>query len=345
MIHGGDIYRNQITNDFSVNINPLGIPKQTKKAMLEAVMHCDQYPDIQAQELVHAIETISGIPLENILCGNGASELFLAIFHGVRPKKTIIPVPSFSGYEYAARAVGSKLVPYVMKEEHGFCLDFDFINSIKRDINMLILANPNNPVGNIIDRKFLEQVVKECMKKNIIVVIDECFMEFTGKEEVYSLKDVLLQYPNLMIVRAFTKLYAVPGIRLGYLFCGNENLLAKIGRQLPEWNLSIPAQAAGKAACREDKYREETVQFLEKERVYLTEKLRQEGITVFPSETNFLLLKSNFLLYEKLLNKGILIRDCSNFKGLQRGFYRIAIKKRDENELLMRAIRDIKGKG
>ena len=145
MIHGGDIYRNKITNDFSVNVNPLGIPKQMKKAMLEAVMHCNQYPDIQAQELIDAIETMSGVTGKNILCGNGASELFLAIFHGVKPKKTLIPVPSFSGYEYAARAVGSELLPYVMKEEHGFCLDYEFINSIKKDINMLILANPNNP--------------------------------------------------------------------------------------------------------------------------------------------------------------------------------------------------------
>ena len=341
MIHGGDIYRNRVRLDYSVNVNPLGIPDKTKRALQDAIERCVQYPDIHSQELTHAISGMCRVKEDYILCGSGASELFLALMHAVKPAVTAIPVPSFGGYEYAANAAESRILRLPMKQEEGFCFRRENLNGKLCGVELLFLANPNNPVGNVLERYELEELLEECLNKNIVVVIDECFLEFTGREETCSMKGVLERYPNLVIVRAFTKMFAIPGVRLGYLFCADSELRSKIAGKLPEWNLSILAQEAGKAACQEKGYREETVELVERERIYLTDNLRKLGITVFPSETNFLLLHTQYPLYPVLLEQGILIRDCSSFAGLEQGYYRIAVRQRQQNEVLIQVLQQI----
>lgn len=342
MIHGGDIYRNEVKLDFSVNVNPLGVPARVAQAMSQVVGLCSRYPDIRAEALKCSIEGMTGVDRESILCGNGASELFLVIMHALKPRKTAIPVPSFFGYEYAATAAGSEIVPMAIPAKDQFCLTEDLFQDIDEDVDLLILANPNNPVGNLIPRESLERLIEVCHKKNIVVVADECFIEFTGKEETHSLKHAISAYPNLIVVRAFTKIFAIPGVRLGYLFCQNLMLRNAIERQLPEWNLSVFAQAAGVAACKESDYLGQTVRWLQQERAYLAEQLRQVGIRVFPSETNFILVQSELPLHEELLKRRILIRDCSNFRGLENGFFRIAVKSHEENKELLRVIGELK---
>lgn len=146
------------------------------------------------------------------------------------------------------------------------------------------------------------------------------------------------EFPRLLIVRAFTKLYAIPGIRLGYLVCGEEEMALQISRQLPEWNLSVPAQRAGEACLGLTDYRKKTLLYIREERCHLLEELKKLGLKVFEGDGDFLLLYSEIPLYERLLEKGILIRNCENFKGLSRGYYRIAVKRREENERLQKAI-------
>ncbi len=341
MIHGGDIYRKEVNIDFSVNINPLGMPKRVEEALRESLAVCGRYPDIRAQELRDAIERMSGVNKRHILCGNGASELFLAIVHGVKPKKIMIPVPSFYGYEHAARAAGSEIIFYEMQEEAGFCLQPDFLEILGEETDLLFLANPNNPVGNMINSGLLEKVLKICLEKDIVLVVDECFLEFTGEDIKRSLKSRLGEFPNLIIVRSFTKIFAMPGVRLGYLFCGNRDMLERIGNQLPEWNLSVLAQAAGIQACKETEYVRSTAGLVKRERVYVRDELKKAGIRVFPSEADYLLIYSSLPLYEKLLEHKILIRDCSNFRGMRKGFYRLAVKDHEENEVLLHAVRKI----
>ena len=343
MIHGGDIYRNEVKLDFSVNVNPLGIPAGVAQAMSQAVGLCSHYPDIRAEVLKCSIEGMTGVGREAIVCGNGASELFLAIAHALKPRKTAIPVPSFFGYEYAATAAGSEIVPTVMSTKDQFCLTEDLFRNLNDDVDLMILANPNNPVGNLIPRASLERLIEVCLKKNIVVVVDECFIEFTGKEEMHSLKHAISEYPNLIVVRAFTKIFAIPGVRLGYLFCQSSTLRNAIERQLPEWNLSVFAQAAGVAACDEHDYLARTVTWLQQERAYLAGQFSRAGIRVFPSEANFVLIQTELPLYEELLKRKILIRDCSNFRGLEKGFFRIAVKRHEENEELLQAIGELMG--
>lgn len=339
-IHGGDIYRNHVDIDFSININPLGVPDAVISALHGAVSSCSQYPDLAAHNLKLAVSKMLDVPEEYLLFGNGASELFMAIVHGILPKKTVIAVPSFYGYEYAAEAVNSEIIYYTTSSENDFSLKEDFLSILTEDVDLLFLANPSNPTGNLISGANLKKILNHCREQGICVVLDECFIEFC--DESASIIREIEQYKNLILVRAFTKIFAIPGVRLGYLVCSNLSLYHKISRQLPEWNLSCFAQEAGCACALQTAFIKKTADYIKKERLFLEAGLKQFGIATYPGRANFLLTYSKMPLYELLLEKGILIRDCSNFRGLQKGFYRIAVKSREENGILLKIIRDLK---
>lgn len=338
-IHGGDIYRNSVRVDFSVNVNPLGIPEQVKTALHEAVELSVKYPDISAEKLRLAVSRMLSIPQEYLLFGNGASEIFMAAVHAIQPGKIIIPVPSFYGYEHAASAVSAEIIYYPMKKEKQFTLDESFLEVLTEDADLLFLANPNNPTGGLLSLKYLKKLLEHCREKHIYVILDECFIEFC--DNAYSVLTELGQYENVLLVRAFTKIFAIPGVRLGYLLCSNQELVKRIERQLPEWNLSIFAQAAGCACAEQEAFVKQTTEYVKQERRFLTDCLRKSGICVYPSETNFLLLYSEKPLYEALLKQGILIRNCANYRGLSHGYYRIAVKSREENEQLCKLIGEL----
>lgn len=342
-IHGGDIYRNQVILDFSVNVNPLGIPEAVKAALHKAVENCDRYPDIAGEELKRSVGKMLEVPEEYLLFGNGASELLMACVHGIRPKRTVIPVPSFYGYEYAAGAASGEIVYYGMREENGFRLGEEFFSVLTQDTGLLFIANPGNPFGTLMSREYLRKLLSYCRERGIYVVLDECFIEFC--EENSSLVDGIEEHENLILVRAFTKIFAIPGVRIGYLICSDRQLLERIAGQLPEWNLSVFAQAAGRACAVQKEFLLKTAGYVAKERQFLAQGLKKSGIRVVSGEANFLLVYTRANLYEKLLEKGILIRDCENYRGLSKGFYRIAVKSREENELLLKAIEECAGEG
>ncbi len=338
-IHGGDIYGNRVKLDFSVNVNPLGIPDGVAAALHEAVGLCRNYPDIEERELRSGLSARLGVPESWLLFGNGASELFMAIVHALKPKKTLIPVPSFYGYEYAAGAGEGTIVYYPYKEETGYRPDEGLFEALRADTELVFFANPNNPTGALAERGYLLRLLDICKQRGITAVFDECFIEFCNAGR--SMLPELGNYENLLIVRAFTKICAVPGVRLGYLLGSGGPLLAKIKRQLPEWNLSVFAQAAGRACAQPSvftDFMEETARLVERERRFLSEGLRRLGAEVYPGDANFILIRSGRPLYEELLQKGILIRDCGNFRGLGKGYYRIAVKRREENVRLLKAI-------
>lgn len=340
-IHGGDIYRNSVKLDFSVNINPLGVPRTVNEALHRAVGKCTLYPDMEARALKEAVGRMLSVPKERLLFGNGASELFMAITHAIKPKKVVIPAPSFYGYEYAAAAAGSEILYYELKRENDFCVTKGLCESLTEDVSLLFLANPNNPTGRLLRRETAGGLLRHCLEKGIYVVADECFIEFC--EGCPSLLPELDKNDRLLIVRTFTKIFSIPGVRLGYLVCKDKGLLAKIAGQLPEWNLSCFAQEAGCACAGEKAFWAETESMIRRERAFLTEALKQRGFLVFPSDANFILFcrkeeTSGTTLYEQLLRQGILIRDCGNFRGLGSGFYRIAVKTREENVRLLHAL-------
>lgn len=342
-IHGGDIYRNRVQFDYSVNMNPLGIPESVKQALHEAVEQCHTYPDIHAQELKKAVAKMIGAEERWLLFGNGASELFIAIVHGLKPKKIVIPVPSFYGYEHAASAVTDDVIYYEMKEEEQFRPDEAMFSILTKDVDLLFLANPNNPTGGQIAVEYLKRLFEHCQKNKIVVVLDECFIEFCEEAFCGALK-LLEQFQNVILIRAFTKIFTIPGVRIGYLLCANEEMRHQIARQIPEWNLSTFAQKAGIACAKETEFVSRTRSYLKEERRYLREHLesiKELECHVYPSASNFLLLRTDRPFYSRLLEKEILVRDCSNFRGLGAGYYRVAVKSHEENEYLLKVIGEI----
>lgn len=332
-IHGGDIYRNKDVTDFSVNSNPLGTPDSVLQAVCEAAGRVKHYPDIRCEMLKAAISRFEKIREEEILCGNGAAELFFAAVLAVRPRKALLPVPSFAEYEKALAVTDTRPVFYELKEEYGFELREDILMEITPDIDMLFLCNPGNPTGLTIEKDLLIEIAEKCKKCGTVLLLDECFIEFLDVPSEYEMKEELERYPNLMIVKAFTKIFCMPGLRLGYCISSNQELLQKMEGVLQPWNVSIPAQEAGIAALSDCKtYIERTRQFVKKERQFLREALESAGYFVYASKANYLFFRGKKGLYEDALKAGFLIRDCGNYRGLTEGYYRIAVREKKENE-------------
>lgn len=347
-MHGGDIYRNSIQFDFSVNLNPLGVPTEVQWVLTEAGLHANKYPDIYHERLVMETARLLEVDYQNIVYGNGASELIMAICHMIAPKRALLLSPCFSGYETAIKGASPDcmLAYYTLSEENDFELRHSFLEYIiveKPDV--LFITNPNNPNGKLIDSLLLSDIIETCEKTGTTLVVDECFLPLTGKDKELSIIRNIESRKSVIVVRAFTKTYAIPGVRIGYAVCSRKTIADELKKHLPEWNLSIFAQMAGAECIKHPEYLEEAVKVVEDERRYLVQELKKLGVTVFGSDANFILFKCNiFDLNAKLLEYRILIRDCSDFNGLGKGFYRICVKQHNENEGLMDALKDVMAK-
>ncbi len=344
--HGGDIYRNNIKLDYSANINPLGIPPSAKKAAQEAISRCIHYPDVEYELLLSAIEEAENIPKEYIICGNGASELIFMVCLARKPRKALLLAPTFAEYEQALRSVDCEINYYTLEEEKGFILQEDFLTYLEDDIDMVFLCNPNNPTGQLIDQRLLLQIAQRCEKQNTLLVLDECFIDFIQSPEEFSMKEYVSQFNTLFLLKAFTKIYGMPGLRLGYGFTRNKGILSKMKEVCQPWSISVPAEAAGIAALKEKVYLAKTHRLMKIERKYLLTELKQ-GLVVktYGASANFIFFQASEELGEMLRKKGILIRDCSNYLGLKKGYYRIAIRGHNENEKLIQIWKEaLKGK-
>lgn len=335
-IHGGDIYRNKNVIDFSVNSNPLGPQPEVLEAVKEAAAEITHYPDIQYQELRRAISRFEKVKEQEIICGNGAAELFFAVVTALMPGSALIPAPTFAEYEKALRISHATVQYYGLKEEKEFDIEDDILEQITPELDLIFLCNPNNPTGRPIQNALLERILEQCLKCNVTVVLDECFIDFLEDASAYEMCKEREKYPNLLIVKAFTKVFAMPGLRLGYGISTNTRLLERIEEVLQPWNISIPAQAAGVAALENcSTYIERTKRYVAKEREYMKKELQRLGYTVFDSKANYVFFRGRDGLYEKALEAGFLIRDCKNYPGLSAGYYRIAVRTRSENERMI----------
>lgn len=343
--HGGDIYRNKIEYDFSANINPLGMPEGCEKAVERAVAHIGEYPDYQGAALCEVIAKAEGVKREQVIPGNGAAELIYALCHAIGVKKGVSAAPAFTEYENAVIAAGGKMLFWNLHEDTGFQLDGQvdaFLDMIGGDTDLIFLCNPNNPTGVTVSKGPLEMIAEECGKNGVYLCVDECFLPFLEQEERYTMKHELEKYPHVIVLRAFTKIYGMPGLRLGYALSGNPWLTERLWRCLPPWNTSIIAQAAGIEAMGDKAFIKRTQELIKKEKQFLIKEL-QNGLTekIYPSLANFIFFRSRADLKERLLEKKILIRDCSNYRNLEAGYFRIAVRGHLENQELIRRWREL----
>ncbi|MBP5555186.1 MAG: aminotransferase class I/II-fold pyridoxal phosphate-dependent enzyme [Lachnospiraceae bacterium] len=343
MSHGGDIYRNKVDIDFSVNLNPLGIRNEMKEALIKALDRSEEYPD-QDQRLVREkIADMEGLDFGNVFAGCGASELIPAIVRSLRPENALIFAPSYTGYERALDGAGVDILYHNTMKESGFDLTMEDVNSITDKTDLVFLCDPINPTGKNIKDDVFDEMIRKSHEAGARVILDESFYLLSercrGSFRTRSV-GLLRKYDNLYILRSFTKLFCVPGIRAGIVL-GSHSGIREIAKQVPEWNLPVTSEAVistGYDIMKSGKFIKETLEAVRSGREYLTKELKVYGFGVYDSDTSFVLFEGPEGLKTKLLSKGILIRECDDYPSLGKGYYRIAVRKEEDNTKLIKAI-------
>ena len=339
--HGGQIYDAAGNSgdwlDFSANINPLGLSTKILRTLSENLRGIVNYPDVNATELKRAIVNRYGVPEKNLVLLNGAAEFFYLHLNATRPKRVVIPVPSFAEYERAARAAGCDVKFFVTDAADNFALNVDKLITELAPDDFVILARPNNPTGNLIAP---EKILRLAEVSSLVV--DESFIDFV---DAPSVKKFVAE--KISVVQSLTKIFAIPGLRLGFAVV-EENLARRLNLSKDVWNVNFLAQKVGAVALADEDFLLRTHAWLDVEKKFFIDKLSTlRGVKIFPPTANFVLFKvASPEFAEKILlnlrQEKILLRSCANFVGLDGSYLRSAIRSRAENlqllETLQRAI-------
>lgn len=324
--------------DFSVNVNLLGMPENVKKACNHIQELCCFYPDDECSELRNSLARKYGLMPENFFCGNGADDIIFRIPLAFRPKKALIIAPTYEEYKISLDIEGCEVNYFILSAEKDYKADDSIMSAVNSDIDIVYICNPNNPTGTAVDISLMQKLAEVCRNNGSLLVIDECFIGFMLLENC-SMKKYINDYDNVIIIDAFTKLYCIPGFRLGYCISSNKHILAKIKQVGQDFGVSVPAQIAGIAALEDKDYIENTKKIVSYERAWLSGEIRKLGLKVYDAEANFILIKSPFNGFQKkLLENGVKVRYCGNFIGLEDEHIRIAVKKHKDNEKLIDVI-------
>ncbi len=378
--HGGNIYKvfreknlKEIL-DYSSNINPYGIPESLKSRIIENLEILERYPDPDYVELREKLAHLNKIDISDIVLGNGATEIIFLFMKVINPKKILIVSPTFGEYERAVKAteiprdivslscsgdnknIENKEIEieyFELKESDDFKLNIGNLkNELEKKYDLLIICNPNNPTGKFLKLAQTEEILKECNKYDTKLFIDEAFIEFLADGMKESIINTEENKKNLFVTRAFTKFFAIPGLRLGYGMYFDKELEQKISEKKEPWSVNNIAEMAGLTVLDNTEYIEKTLKWITKEKIYMYEKLNEiSGIKVYETEVNFITGKIDEKLFseglnvkilrEKMLEQGILIRDASNFKFLDERFFRLAIKDRASNDRVIKVLKEI----
>ncbi|SFT83057.1 L-threonine O-3-phosphate decarboxylase [Selenomonas sp. GACV-9] len=344
--HGGNIYHANGAGegwlDFSANINPAGLSPAVRAAIAASVDDVIHYPDPAAAELKAALSKRYNVAEENLVLGNGAAELFYLFLQTVRPRRVLLPVPSFSEYERAAVAARCKVNCFALSAENEFRIDWEEFMAALTVTDCIILGNPNNPTGTLLTRNELVKLLEVIKEGPQWLVVDESFLDFLLFDSRYTVRDLVEEYPHLFVVQSLTKFYALPGLRLGFGTAAPE-LAGRLNAGKDVWNVNLLAQKAGVAALADLDYQQQSRQQLIDEMQRFYERINGcRGIRAFKPSVNFMLLdvsgtgltSSEFTA--RLRGRGILVRDCANYTGIEDDCYvRIAIRKPEENDRLL----------
>ena len=340
--HGGDLFAAQQVYsgeilDFSVNINPLGPAPQALEAARAALERAGEYPDPLCRALRQAIAARDGVQPEQVLCGNGAAEVIFRLALALRPRAALLTAPTFAEYEGALRQVGCDCRFHLLREDVQFDVTEEILGAIEAPIELVVLCSPHNPTGRVIAPALLEKILARCRVIGARLLLDECFLPLAQAGP--GMAPYLAAWPELFLLRAFTKTYGLPALRLGYGL-GEAALVERMLAWGPCWNVSGPAQAAGLACCQLPQWPSDGRALAASERPRLLRGLAALGCRVIPGSANYLLfcLPGVFDLKERLLRQGVLLRSCANYRGLGPDWYRVAVRQAAENETLLRAL-------
>lgn len=348
--HGGDIYTTmeklgRPVLDFSANNNLFGIPEGVLAAATQALQDCRNYPDPLCRELVQSISAFERVRPQWVHCGNGAADVLYRLVLARRPKKALVLAPTFSEYQRALELVGCQVEQFPLKEEEDFRLEEGILTAIVPGVEMVCICNPNNPTGALVRPALMEQILARCGECGALLLVDECFNDFLENPIWHTLTPFLEANSHLFILKAFTKFYAMAGLRLGYGLSSDEGLLERMAGCGQPWSVSIPAQAAGVAALKESEYQARTRRELPLQRQALADGLTALGCKVYRPRANYIFfrLPGVYDLKERLEGEGILIRSCGNYQNLGEDYYRVAVRVEEENRQLLEALTAILG--
>ena len=337
-LHGGDVYGGEPVTDFSASINPAGMPEAVRRALRESADRCDVYPDPYCRALRRAVGRAEGVPEETVLCGAGASELIYQFALSLpRGKPALILAPAFSEYAAALRAAGVEAEYHILTPEAGFRLTGDILNRDLSGYSAVLLASPANPTGITVEPR----LIRDMAATKVRILLDLSFLDLTQSPGMYALPALCGEYPNVCALRSPTKSFAIPGVRLGYMICSDTRFLEGMSQRGQCWNVSVPAQAAGEAAMACADWLRAAARAVAAERERLSRGLSALGITVFPGEANYLLAYWEGELVSPLRRRGIALRDCADFVGLKKGYFRVAVRTREENDRLLAAVGEV----
>ena len=345
-LHGGNIYRiareKGIKNilDYSANINPLGISEELKKEVANNWELFERYPDPHYVELRETLAHHNELDMEDIIVGNGATEVIFLYCKTLNPKKALIVMPTFAEYERALNTVGCQVDYFELDEKTDFVLETEKLREkLKGDYDLLVMCNPNNPTGKFIELQRMKEIVEIVKESNTKLLLDEAFIEFV--EGDYKESTAKLNEKDVFIVRALTKFFAIPGVRLGFGICRDKELKEKIEAHREPWTVNTLAEISAKVLLGDNKYIKNSKAWIEEEKGYMySELLKGSFIKPYKTETNFILVKllgriTAKELRERMIDEGVVIRDASNFPFLGEKFIRLAIKGRNTNSLVI----------
>jgi cobyric acid synthase CobQ/L-threonine-O-3-phosphate decarboxylase len=349
--HGGNLRKLAATAgiapeeilDFSANINPLGPPDWMRPLVSRMIASLAHYPDPDCAALIKAISARYGVAEDEIVAGNGSTELIYLIPRELPVRRAVIPVPAYTDYARASELAGLTLEKIILKEEDAFRPNLAAIEARLREGDIVFIGQPNNPTGLICNADAIRGMALR--NASVTFVIDEAFAAFVeGMDSLTQRRP-----PNVIVLLSFTKFFAIPGLRLGCCIA-DPAAIERIKNLLPPWSVNTIAQAIGEKAMADEEYARKTNAYCHAERKYLTEQLQSiPGLYVYPGEANYLMVRidrkglSAPALAEKLLPMGIAIRVCENFDGLDARFFRVAVRTAEENEILFNKLRDVLG--
>lgn len=370
-IHGGNIFQFAHEQriepyevvDFSANINPLGPSQRGLDALNAQLRYISHYPDATNDDVLNAIADTYEMDKHQIIVGNGAAELLYAICRLPGYTGAFVPAPGFSEYKEALEAskIPVRDIFYRPREDDNGKPYFEvpylaletFAAELKGQDGRIIvfLGNPNNPDGTLLDKDHIRTVASMLKDANSLLVIDESFIDFVGNDPLqdneHSMRSLVNEFDNIIVVHSFTKFYAVPGLRIGAAFT-NETLITQLQQYIPSWSVNTLAQAYTKAALNDVDYIKRTKQELNEERAFMYNALDAiEGITVYPPSANFILFQVNQegitanYINEELKKYNMIVRNCDSYVGLTNHWVRIAIKDHDTNIKLVDKLTNI----
>lgn len=356
-IHGGDldiisreygIEKSSIVN-FSGNVNPLGLPGCVKNAILANPCIITNYPDVAYMELKAAIADYTGTSAQNVLTGNGSTELISTFIKTVKPQRAVIISPAYSEYLREVTLLGGEAELFRLKEENDFRLDIDaLLGVLTNDVNLLVICNPNNPTGSYISRPQMEKILTHCQSRHIYVMVDETYVEFSDDAAQVSSIPLAEKFDNLFIIRGTSKFFACPGLRLGYGICSNKEIIQKINTLKDPWSVNSFAEMCGKIMFKDSKFEAQTKEFITNERNRIKAELgKWKNIRLYDTQSNFFLIKllrndiTSTEIFERLIKYGLLIRDASDFPYLGSSFLRFCILSHNDNTALLEKLYNI----